>query len=74
MADQIGKSNAALIELMKIIGERNIQITPRFFFGGGPTPARSGTDAVSSVLVGTMLDRMVSDEDDKPAPKPEPKH
>lgn len=71
VADQIGKSNAALIELMKIIGERNIQITPRFFFGGGSATSRSGTDAASSALVGTMLDRLVTEPEDTPAPKQE---
>jgi hypothetical protein len=35
IAQQIGKSNAAMIELLKIVEERNIQITPRIFVNGG---------------------------------------
>lgn len=59
IAEQIGKSNAALIELLKIVGERNIQITPRILITG------SGTDTsqANTALIGTMLDRMIADEE-----------
>lgn len=66
IATQIGKSNAALIEVLKIVGERNIQITPRVMIGGSAA-ANSG----NSALVGTMLDAMLSkEEDSKPASPP----
>lgn len=61
VAEQIGKSNAALIELLKIVGERNIQITPRVMIGG------SSKDGGGSALVGTMLDQMLSRDETAPA-------
>lgn len=64
IAEQIGKSNAALIEILKIVGERNIQIAPRVMVSGDK--AGGGGTA----LIGTMLDSMVSkDENDRPPPK-----
>lgn len=68
IALQIGKSNAALIEVLKIIGERNIQITPRVMVTG---TGASGSDATTA-LVGTMLDSMISREEPASAPKPAP--
>jgi regulator of protease activity HflC (stomatin/prohibitin superfamily) len=59
IALQIGKSNAALIELLKIVGERNIQITPRVLITGG---AEQGT---TSALFGTMLDGMIEKDEAK---------
>jgi regulator of protease activity HflC (stomatin/prohibitin superfamily) len=59
VAEQIGKSNAALIELLKIAGERNIQITPRILVLG----EHAGSNAANTALVGTILDRMVQDEE-----------
>ncbi len=61
IAEQIGKSNAALIELLKIIGERNIQITPRVLITGATK------DGGTTALVGTMLDQMMSKEDERAA-------
>lgn len=66
IADQIGKSNAALMELLKIAGENNIQITPRVMITGGKD-AGAGT-----ALVGTMLDSLIRQGDEheaKPAGK-----
>jgi hypothetical protein len=69
IAEQIGKSNAALIEVLKIVGERNIQIAPRVMVtGGGPGAANSGT-----ALIGTMLDTMMAREDPKAAASADPK-
>jgi uncharacterized membrane protein YqiK len=59
IAEQIGKSNAALIELLKIVGERNIQITPRVLITGGDGGSASGQNAA---LMGTILDTMVKDD------------
>jgi regulator of protease activity HflC (stomatin/prohibitin superfamily) len=65
IAKQIGKSNAAMIEILKIVGERNIQIAPRVMVTG---ESRSN-DGTSTALIGTMLDRMISDDKEtKPAP------
>ena len=55
IAAQIGSSNAALIEVLKIVGERGIEITPRVMVSGGGANGGSQTTA----LIGTMLDTMV---------------
>jgi uncharacterized membrane protein YqiK len=55
IAAQIGSSNAALIEVLKIVGERGIEITPRVMVSGGGANGASQTTA----LIGTMLDTMV---------------
>jgi regulator of protease activity HflC (stomatin/prohibitin superfamily) len=71
IALQIGKSNAALIEVLKIVGERQIQITPRVMIGGGSaTPNGQG---MGTALIGTMLDTMMSREEERQAEKPIPK-
>jgi regulator of protease activity HflC (stomatin/prohibitin superfamily) len=62
IALQIGKSNAALIEVLKLVGERNIQITPRVMVTGQDG---SGT---GTALMGTMLDRMIDRSEDDPKP------
>jgi uncharacterized membrane protein YqiK len=59
VAEQIGPGNAALIELLNIIGKRNIQITPRVMVTSGASGAAAG-DAQSTALIGTMLDSMMS--------------
>lgn len=58
IAEQIGKSNAALVEILKIVGEKNIQIAPRVMVTGDKGVAGGGT-----ALIGTMLDSMVSKDD-----------
>jgi len=59
IAEQIGSGNAALVELLKIVGERNISITPKVMVvgqtGGG------GQDGQTTALIGTMLDTMMQD-------------
>jgi regulator of protease activity HflC (stomatin/prohibitin superfamily) len=66
IALQIGKSNAALIELLKIVGERNIQITPRVLITGGANPGTgTGMDGATSALFGTMLDGMIEKDEAK---------
>lgn len=59
VAEQIGKSNAALIEVLKIVGERGIQITPRVMVSGA-----ASRDGAAAALFGTMLDQMVSKDDE----------
>ena len=58
VAAEIGSGNAALVELLKIIGERGIEITPRVMVVGdrGEASAQSGETVA---LIGTMLDAMV---------------
>jgi len=58
IADQIGAGNAALMELLQIIGERGIEITPRVMVSG--REGGGGSDAETTALIGTMLDSMIS--------------
>tara|TARA_R110002073_G_scaffold299270_2_gene466236 strand:+ start:35844 stop:37463 length:1620 start_codon:yes stop_codon:yes gene_type:complete len=58
IADQIGKSNAAMIEVLRVIGENDIEITPRVMVTGSST-GQSSSETVA--LIGTMLDQMVVD-------------
>jgi len=70
LAIEIGKSNAALIEMLKIVGEQGIQITPRVLMMG----ADAHTDSGSAALVGTILDTMLDKSgDEKTAPTSGPK-
>ena len=57
IAEQIGKGNAALIEVLKVVGESGISITPRVMVNG---QAGATGDAETTALIGTMLDSMVS--------------
>lgn len=64
IAEQIGQGNAALVELLKIVGEKGILITPRVMVTGGN--GQSASNAETTALIGTMLDSMISrEEDDK---------
>ena len=67
IAEQIGSNNAALVELLKIVGEKGIMITPRVMVTGG---GNSG-DGQTTALIGTMLDSMVQDApQQKPTARP----
>lgn len=57
IAEQIGSGNAALVELLKIIGESKISITPRVMVVG--QSGNSGKDGETTALIGTMLDTMM---------------
>lgn len=69
IAAQIGSANAALVEVLKIVGERNILITPRVMVTANAAPAggaaRGAQTPKVTALVGTMLDQMVSREEPK---------
>ncbi len=65
IAGEIGRGNAALVELLKIVGERNIQITPRVMITGN-----SRNDGETTALIGTMLDTMISREEERDRPAP----
>ncbi len=70
ISSAIGPRNAAMLELLKVVGERNINITPRVFIGGGENGAGGpggGGNAAHSALIGTMLDSMTA-RDDAPLP------
>lgn len=71
IAEQIGKSNAALIEVLKIVGESHIEITPRVMVVGGGEGA-DGRNGESTALIGTMLDSMVNRETTPSAPSTTP--
>ncbi len=62
IADQIGKANAAMIEVLRVIGENRIEITPRVMVTGSSDGA-SSSETVA--LIGTMLDQMVKDAKDE---------
>lgn len=67
IAEQIGSGNAALVELLKIVGEQGIMITPRVMVTGGA----SAGDGQTTALIGTMLDSMMQDApQQKPTPQP----
>lgn len=55
---QIGPANAALVELLKVVGEGGIQITPRVMVTGNNAGAHR--DPEMTALIGTMLDTMIS--------------
>lgn len=62
IADQIGKANAAMIEVLRVIGENGIEITPRVMVTGSSDGKSSGETVA---LIGTMLDQMVKDAEDE---------
>lgn len=68
IAAQIGSANAAMIEILKIVGERNIQITPRVMVTGG----KGSTGSEATALIGTMLEHMVSQDGPGTPPRREP--
>ncbi|QDU91049.1 SPFH domain / Band 7 family protein [Pirellulimonas nuda] len=57
IAEQIGKGNAALVEVLKIVGENQISVTPRVMVVGGE--GGGAKDAQTTALIGTMLDSMM---------------
>jgi len=67
IASQIGSSNAALIELLKIVGERGISITPRVMVVGQGGATGQG-DGQTTALIGTMLDTMIDRTPTPPQP------
>lgn len=66
IAAAIGPTNAATMEMLKLVGERNINITPRVFVAGGGGAGASSAGA----LIGTMLDSLTSRDDAPPVQPP----
>ncbi len=61
IAEQIGKGNAALVELLRIVGDSGIQITPRVMVtGGAGNGGGVAGNAETVALIGTMLDSMTT--------------
>jgi hypothetical protein len=54
IAEAIGMENAALIEIMKIVAENNIKITPEVMVGG------SSTSGMTDALMGTIMREKLS--------------
>ena len=70
IALQIGSGNAALLELLKIVGESGINITPRVMVvGSNSGSAGTGGSTEATALIGTMLDTMISRQE--PSAKPQ---
>jgi uncharacterized membrane protein YqiK len=54
LSESIGQNNAALIEIMKLVAEKNIRVTPDVMVGG--------SSGVNDALMGTMLKGMLEKE------------
>jgi uncharacterized membrane protein YqiK len=65
IAQQIGKTNAAMLEMLKIVGERNIQIAPRVMVIGGGAGSGGASNGETVALIGTLLDTLVTREEDE---------
>ena len=72
VAEQIGQGNAAMVELLKIIGERGINITPRVMVHGGSGVGGMGGDQQTVALIGTLLDQMVEKKMEQKKPVMQP--
>jgi hypothetical protein len=70
IANQIGSTNAALIELLKVVGERGISITPRVMVVG--QNGNGQNDGQTTALIGTMLDTMIDRSPTPPQPTAQP--
>ncbi|MCX5635217.1 MAG: SPFH domain-containing protein [Planctomycetota bacterium] len=54
LSDSIGQNNTALIEIMKLVAENNIKVTPEVMV--------SGSSGINDALMGTMLKGMLDKE------------
>ncbi|GAF76367.1 unnamed protein product, partial [marine sediment metagenome] len=54
IAEMIGRNNAALIEIMKLVSEKGIAITPEVMVGGS---GAGMTDALMGTILRGMLDK-----------------
>jgi len=66
IAREIGRNNAALIELLKIVGDKGVQITPRVMVVGD-SGSRDAGGAQTTALIGTMLDAMMKQAEQEQA-------
>lgn len=63
IAAEIGQRNAAMIELLKVVGERGINITPRVLVSGGGAPSGADRTGEQAALMGTLLDMLLTREE-----------
>lgn len=63
IAAQIGQRNAAMIELLKVVGERGINITPRVMVSGSNGGGDSSGE--QAALMGTLLDMLLAREQEE---------
>ncbi len=68
VARQVGSRNAAMLEMLKIVGETGVQITPRVMVAPGYSAAPGAQSPETSALVGTMLEWMASRQDETTPP------
>lgn len=61
IAAEIGSGNAALIEVLKVVGEDGIRITPEVMVSGS---GGDTADAETTALIGTMLNELVRDKEE----------
>ena len=59
IAAQVGPGNAALLEMLRVVGERGVEITPRVMVSGGGDGGSSSRDDATVALIGTMLESMM---------------
>lgn len=71
IAKEIGPGNSALLEVLKIVGERGILITPRVMVGGQANGASQSPETVA--LIGTMLEQMLQRPESPAAPAAPPR-
>jgi len=57
IADVIGPNNAALVEIMKLVSDENIKITPEVMVSGS-----TGSSGMTDALMGTILQGMLNKE------------
>ncbi len=60
ISEVIGPDNAALIEIMKVVAESNIRITPEVMVGG--SSEKGMTDALMGTILRDMLDKKAASE------------
>jgi regulator of protease activity HflC (stomatin/prohibitin superfamily) len=65
IAAQIGQRNAAMIELLKVVGERGINITPRVMVSGATAAGPNSAGGDQAALMGTLLDMLLSREEEQ---------
>ncbi|MEM0982348.1 MAG: SPFH domain-containing protein [Planctomycetota bacterium] len=64
LSEQVGSANTALLEMLRIVGQSGIQITPRVMVSGERGESGQGETVA---LIGTMLDTMIQRDPDLPA-------
>lgn len=66
IAQQIGSGNAALLEILEIVGNNSINITPRVMVSNGSGKGEASGE--TTALIGTMLDTMIARDEQATRP------